>query len=343
MSRWTILLAADETARVDELELFALRTTEFQLSGLVLGLLTTVVAAAGSALLVVLAFFSWQSVQVLRGWLAEHRLRSLAAEVTWLDQRTAAFADSIDAAWAHQDQERFIAGLDPLKMNVAAARRGALHAAPASVSADDLSWPEGSPVAQRLAGVDARINLLTRQASIVAASAAEVKDSMSAYAHEKDATPSVMPTVGYISSVFTAVRYHPILHEDLPHTGIDIAATYGTRVLAPATGRVVEIAEEAGYGLMVVLDHGHGLQTLYAHLSKAATTVGDTLTRGDLIGFVGSSGLSTGPHLHYEVRINGQPVNPRAFTVPDAFDLVRKRIWDHTKHPGRCRHPSGGC
>ncbi len=337
MSRWTILLAADETARVDELELFTLRTMEIGVSGAMLALVGTVLAAVAAALVIVLAFFSWQSVQLFRGWLVEHRLRTLSAEVTKLDWRTAAFADSIDAAWAHQDQERFIAGLDPLKPGVAASRTGVARAAAAGLTADDLSWAEGSTLARTLAGVDARVSQLTRQANIVAASAREVKDSMSAYTKEAAATPSVMPTAGYISSIFTAVRFHPILHEDLPHMGIDIAAPYGSRVLAPATGRVVEVAEQQGYGLMVVLDHGHGLETVYAHLSKAIAVVGDTVTRGDPIGLVGSSGLSTGPHLHYEVRVNGQPVNPHAFVVPDAFDHVRKRIWDHTKarRPGR--------
>lgn len=337
MSRWTILLAADETARVDELELLTLRTMEIGVSGAMLALVGTVLAAVAAALLVVLAFFSWQSVQVFRGWLVEHRLRTLSAEVTKLDWRTAAFADSLDAAWAHQDQERFIAGLDPLKPGVPVPRTGVARAAAAGLTADDLSWAEGGTLARTLAGVDARVGQLTRQANIVAASAREVKDSMSAYTKEAAATPSVMPTAGYISSVFTAVRFHPILHEDLPHTGIDIAAQYGSRVLAPATGRVVEVAEQQGYGLMVVLDHGHGLETVYAHLSKAIAVVGDTVTRGDPIGLVGSSGLSTGPHLHYEVRVNGQPVNPRAFVVPDAFSRVRGRIWDHkqTRRPVR--------
>ena len=337
MSRWTILLAADETARVDELELFTVRTAEIGVSGAMLALAGTTLAAVAAALLVVLAFFSWQSVQLCRGWLVEHRLRSLAAEVTELDWRTAAFADSLDAAWARQDQERFVAGLDPLKAGAAAARTGGSRGAIAGVSADDLSWPEGGSLARTLAGVDARVNALTRQATIVAASAREVKDSFSAYVKEAAATPSVMPTAGYISSVFTSVRFHPILHEDLPHTGIDIAAAYGSRVLAPATGRVVEVAEQAGYGLMVVLDHGRGLETLYAHLSKALAVVGDTVTRGDPIGLVGSSGLATGPHLHYEVRLNGQPVNPRAFVVPDAFSRVRRKIWGHKQNPRTVR------
>ncbi len=333
MSRWTVLLASDETAWVDELELFTLRTTEIELSSVALALVGAAVATLGSALLVVLAFFSWQTAQVARGWLVDHRLHSLAAEVTRLDWRTAAFADSLDALWAHQDQARFIAGLDPLNAGVSLRRTGGPGGPPGSLSADDLSWAEGGSLARTLVGVDARINQLARQATIVAASAREVKDSLSAYSKEAAATPSIMPTAGFISSGFAAVRDHPILHEDLPHTGIDIAASYGSRVLAPATGRVVEVAEQQGYGLMVVLDHGHGLETLYAHLSKAVAVVGDTLARGDLIGFVGSSGLSTGPHLHYEVRVRGQPVNPRAFVVPDAFSRVRKTIWDHKKIP----------
>ncbi|MFN2417082.1 MAG: M23 family metallopeptidase, partial [Pyrinomonadaceae bacterium] len=95
--------------------------------------------------------------------------------------------------------------------------------------------------------------------------------------------------------------------------GQDIAAPRGTPVLAPADGRVVEAGWKNGYGQTVVLDHGNGLTTRYAHLSRIEVTAEQELKRGEQLGQVGSTGRSTGPHLHYEVRIGELPVSPRHY------------------------------
>jgi murein DD-endopeptidase MepM/ murein hydrolase activator NlpD len=97
------------------------------------------------------------------------------------------------------------------------------------------------------------------------------------------------------------------------HEGQDIDAAYGTPVEAAASGRVIIAGRQRGYGNVVYLDHGAGLTTRYGHLSQIDVTVGQTVTRGQTIGLVGSTGRSTGPHLHYEVRINNQPVDPKRY------------------------------
>ena len=97
------------------------------------------------------------------------------------------------------------------------------------------------------------------------------------------------------------------------HEGQDIDAVYGTPVQATASGRVTIAGRQRGYGNVVYVDHGNGLSTRYGHLSEINVTVGQTVTRGQTIGLVGSTGRSTGPHLHYEVRINNQPVDPRQY------------------------------
>jgi murein DD-endopeptidase MepM/ murein hydrolase activator NlpD len=97
------------------------------------------------------------------------------------------------------------------------------------------------------------------------------------------------------------------------HEGQDIDASYGTPVQVSASGRVVIAGRQRGYGNVVYVDHGNGLSTRYGHLSEINVTVGQTVTRGQTIGLVGSTGRSTGPHLHYEVRINNQPVDPRQY------------------------------
>ncbi len=105
-------------------------------------------------------------------------------------------------------------------------------------------------------------------------------------------------------------RIHPILRQLRFHAGVDIARPAGTQIIAATDGVVIQAGWTAGYGLLVTLDHGGGIQTRYAHLSGLAVRPGQRVRRGDVLGAVGSTGLSTGPHLHYEVRRNGQPVSP---------------------------------
>lgn len=95
------------------------------------------------------------------------------------------------------------------------------------------------------------------------------------------------------------------------HTGIDIAAASGTPIKASGDGRVVSASYRNGYGNTVIIDHGGGVTTLYAHCSKLYVKAGQSVKQGEKIAAVGSTGLSTGPHVHWEVRINGKPVNPR--------------------------------
>lgn len=107
------------------------------------------------------------------------------------------------------------------------------------------------------------------------------------------------------------------------HAGMDIDGERGDLVIAPANGVVTEAGWKGGYGNMVEVDHGNGLKTRYGHLSKIEVQVGDTLSRGQLMAYVGSTGRSTGPHLHYELRLNDRPINPRRFLPPEAADLKK--------------------
>lgn len=102
---------------------------------------------------------------------------------------------------------------------------------------------------------------------------------------------------------------------------MDIDGERGDVVVAPGNGTVIEAGWKGGYGNMIEIDHGNGLTTRYGHLSKVDVAVGDTVTRGQLVGYVGSTGRSTGPHLHYELRINDKPINPRRFLPPEPTEL----------------------
>jgi murein DD-endopeptidase MepM/ murein hydrolase activator NlpD len=122
-------------------------------------------------------------------------------------------------------------------------------------------------------------------------------------------TPSVWPVRGYLSAGF-GNRADPFTGQRDFHPGIDVSTPIGTRVLAPADGLVVSCTERGAYGLSIIVDHGFGIVTRYGHLSGYNVKPGARVRRGEVIGFVGSSGRSTGPHLHYEVWVRDQAQNP---------------------------------
>ena len=117
------------------------------------------------------------------------------------------------------------------------------------------------------------------------------------------------PVSGRISSPY-GWRVHPIFRTREFHTGIDIAAPWGTPIEAAAAGVVIFTGWMRGYGMLVIIDHGNGLSTTYSHLSSYSVYVGEQVTRGQVIAKIGSTGWSTGPHLFFEVRQNGEPVDP---------------------------------
>ncbi len=124
--------------------------------------------------------------------------------------------------------------------------------------------------------------------------------------------PSLWPIEGRVASSF-GERQDPFNGEGTFHSGIDIDAPYGTPVRATGDGDVVNAGRESGYGREIQIDHGHGITTLYGHLSRIAVLPGQQVTRGQVIGYVGESGRTTGPHLHYEVRVHDVPVNPHKY------------------------------
>ena len=121
--------------------------------------------------------------------------------------------------------------------------------------------------------------------------------------------PNLWPVEGHVTGSF-GERIDPFNGEGAFHSGVDISSSYGQPVIAPADGSVLFADFLGGYGRAVVVDHGHGITTRYGHLANFAVARGQQIRRGDTIGHVGLSGRSTGPHLHYEVRINDTPVNP---------------------------------
>jgi len=132
--------------------------------------------------------------------------------------------------------------------------------------------------------------------------------------------PSLWPVEGRLMSPFGG-RTDPFSGEGALHTGVDLAAPMGTPVRAAADGIIVETEWQSGYGRLIIIDHGNGLQTYYGHLSSFNVVPGQEIRRGDVIGRSGASGRVTSPHLHYEVRMGGTPVNPYPFLARSAMSL----------------------
>lgn len=126
--------------------------------------------------------------------------------------------------------------------------------------------------------------------------------------------PSIWPIEGFITSRFGG-RADPFTGRSEQHKGLDISARTGTPIYAPGKGTVIFSGVENGYGNSVLLQHGGGITTRYAHMSRRAVSEGQTVQRGDVIGYVGSTGRSSGPHLHYEVRLNGVNVDPLRYIL----------------------------
>jgi murein DD-endopeptidase MepM/ murein hydrolase activator NlpD len=130
--------------------------------------------------------------------------------------------------------------------------------------------------------------------------------------YDRSAMPSLWPVHGQITDGF-GKRMDPLSGEEALHTGIDISAPKGTEIEAAGDGVVVETGRESGYGNVIVIDHGYGIETKYGHLSGIYVVAGQEVKRGEVIGTVGTTGRTTGPHLHYEVLVYQTPVNPAQF------------------------------
>jgi murein DD-endopeptidase MepM/ murein hydrolase activator NlpD len=173
----------------------------------------------------------------------------------------------------------------------------------------DPAFQDDDPASASLQQLYALRSSAMNGTASVGISMGEVRDTSIREWMRLAAAPTLWPVMGRITSSF-GERNDPFNGEGAFHRGVDISAEYGTRIIAPADG-IVRFADFMnGYGRAVMIDHGNGITTLYGHLSGFAVTPGQLVRRGDAVGYVGQSGRSTGPHLHYEVRIFNTPVNP---------------------------------
>jgi Peptidase family M23 len=254
-----------------------------------------------------------RGVNITHNRMLEHENGVLVDEIQRVHDQLLVLHDSLTTIGQREQGLRLMAGLSLLDPAV---QQG-------GIGGPRGEWPErdsllalGADGAQALA---ARLDVdgLARRASILMRSMGEAYDSLSSHQARFAATPSILPTHGRISSPFVAERLDPVLHITRRHEGIDVAAPMGNEVEATAAGVVTSVKWEEGYGNFVLIDHGYGIVTRYAHCSRILVTRGQRVKRGQKIALVGSTGESTGPHVHYEVLVHGKPVDPKTFVMPD--------------------------
>lgn len=301
--RWTFLVLKDGDAPVRQLSFTRARVK-------------AAIGVAAFVLVAVFGFAAWIGLGGAAGWNAdrlERKNRILAQELDRLRDRVETFEGTIAQLSERDAQLRTLAGMAGIDSEIQQV----------GIGGPGLVTPETSPLwaVDSVAGAEAfaaayDLASLERRASLLMASMSEAADSLEAHRQLLEATPSILPTTGWLSSRFQNARVHPIHNEARPHEGVDIAADHGTPILAAAKGRVVRSGWAPGLGQMVEIDHGFGYVTRYGHASKLLVRVGQRVERGQMIAQVGRTGIATGPHLHYEVRLNGQAQNPMNFVLP---------------------------
>ncbi|HEV8122713.1 MAG TPA: M23 family metallopeptidase [Gemmatimonadales bacterium] len=260
---------------------------------------------------VVLGYSTYsRSLHLSHASAVEKENQALSTEIATMAGRIDSLSDTLDVIALRDSRIRLLANLDPIDPQVQQAGIG---------GPERVAPRPASQVVREASRVGVDLNALVRRANLLAASFREAAESLATNKARMEATPSIMPTQGWLSSAFSSMRAHPILHINRPHEGIDVAAPMGAPIEAPANGVVISARWENGYGNIVEISHGYGIVTKFAHASKLLVGVGARVTRGQRVALVGSTGLATGPHLHYEVHVNGKPVDPLRYVLPEAI------------------------
>lgn len=234
----------------------------------------------------------------------------LKSEIAAIQKQVLSLDIHLDGLAQQDEQFRLVAGLEPLNEDIRRVGIGGPDAPRPSVERLSKMDSEAGELASVAHG---QVGELLRRARLLSFSWREARDTLETKHDRLKATPSIVPTSGYLTSPFSRSRMHPILNRARPHEGVDITAPTGTPIVAAANGVVRGAGYEGDYGNMVEVDHGFGVVTRYAHASKLLVRSGQRVARGEKIALVGQTGLAVGPHVHYEVLVNGQPTNPRKY------------------------------
>ncbi len=304
-SKWTLMLVPHDNERVRSIQISS-RSVRVALS--------TALALSFVLAVFSVGFFVKQSHHV-RAARLERENELLAAEVDEMRTQMSTLSRSIEELSAKGEKYRVVAGLPSLDPQVERVGIGG----PGTPTLQTASLFRMSPRrGKKVFETSSNLGTLLRRASLLRSSMDEALDAMETNRDRLAATPSISPSSGHLSSLFSRGRYHPVLRITRPHKGIDIAAPVGEPILAPAKGRVRHAGfKSGGYGNVVEIDHGFGYVTRFAHASRVLVREGQEVKRGETIAEVGATGLVSGPHLHYEVEVNGRPADPLNFIIED--------------------------
>ena len=225
-------------------------------------------------------------------------------QILQVSKRASALEQDLDQLRRAEDGLRAIVGAPP------AAADESVQEGTVSPTGGEQHTPSTADLSEALEMIEERLG--TRRSSIDLLAETMRREFPGAASYASDSAPHTMPSIwpaaGFVSSPY-GLRFDGTEF----HQGIDIAADMGAPIVATADGVVTAAGWNGGYGNMVDVDHGGGIVTRYGHASALAVTVGQQVRRGEVIAYVGSTGRSTGPHVHYEVRVDGQPVNPAGY------------------------------
>ncbi len=263
------------------------------------------------ALLLVAGIVDYVSLSVMR-----HKYRVLVSETTEQRQKIAEYETSIDRLKAT------ISGFETYakKLNVMAGLKSPdIIRDPAGLGGSE---PEAEPAGGPQLGPPpgptplGQIQSLNQRADNVSGNLGSLVDYFDSQAVRLASTPTVWPVMGWLSSSF-GYRADPFTGKRTFHAGLDIATGQGNPVVATADGLALEVIQDKFLGKNITLSHGNGVTTVYGHLSAFAIKAGQKVKRGTVIGYIGMTGKAVGPHLHYEVHVNGKPVNPYNYILEE--------------------------
>jgi murein DD-endopeptidase MepM/ murein hydrolase activator NlpD len=300
--RWSIVVVTAQTSG---------RVRQIHLPAMVL-LLITIIGCAGFVGMARLLWYTGTYANAKFGvYEAQRENRSLMMKVKFLDKFVAKENDKIESLIAFEDNIRLQYGMNHISADVRMAGIGGRPTPEETLLSNILD-----PVLIRAEAVRESVSNLLRKSELQDSTLSQVAGNVKAI-HEKWAQrPSIWPAQGRVTSYY-GLRFHPIEGRVLFHDGLDIANKSWTPIYSAANGVVKFVGTMDFYGRVINIRHPQsGCETVYGHLSQIVVTSGQAVKRGDLIGYMGSTGRSTGSHLHYEVRTDSRAVNPLSFILP---------------------------
>lgn len=274
---------------------------------LITGLLAAIVEALFLVQYVTRSGEIWE-LEALRSEAVQHRQQASALSSSMEDLRK-----QLSTMREVNIRIRMMLGLDPPKVPPSPFGMGGKEESSVVIQPGGMGG-EREPLSTVAAQLQQKLTWLREESVTQEKYLSELKGIVGERKTQWASTPSIWPVRGWVSSGFGR-RASPFTGKDTMHGGVDISAPLRTPVIAPAEGTVAFGGSDAGLGNTVTLSHGYGMRTIYGHMDKLKVKTGQHVRRGDVIGWVGSTGLSTGPHLHYEIEVSGTGVDPLKYII----------------------------